>query len=117
MADNLPLDYSCPHPSTLDDIPATVAYVPGNRCSSFATERKLPPSPSLLSLRPSIYLHRTVPLPLTFFSLSLSLPIPIPVFLQPGQFSIVLSRRLDALAKARSRAYPQPHEYVRTFCT
>lgn len=33
MADNLPLDYSCPHPPST--IPPPLAYVPGNRCSSF----------------------------------------------------------------------------------
>lgn len=40
MADNLPLDYSCPHPSLDDSTPPPLAHVPGNRCSSFATNRE-----------------------------------------------------------------------------
>lgn len=51
MADNLPLDYSCPHPclpptpgdsnrplSPAAPLPPLLAYVPGNRCSSFTTD-------------------------------------------------------------------------------
>ena len=75
MADNLPLDYSCPHPSLDDSTPPPLAHVPGNRCSSFVTNRET------LNARASIlpFLH---PLPhslvLSFalslsFSLSLSL--------------------------------------------
>lgn len=78
MADNLPLDYSCPHPLSLlpllpprDSTPPPPAHVPGNRCSSFATNRET------LNARASTGFHPPQPLTPFPFSPSLSPSFPI----------------------------------------
>lgn len=78
MADNLPLDYSCPHPLSLlpllpprDFTPPPPAHVPGNRCSSFATNRET------LNARASTGFHPPQPLTPFPFSPSLSPSFPI----------------------------------------
>lgn len=63
----MPLDYSCPHPSLDDSTPLPLAYVPGNRCSSFATDRETL-NARASSLPPSHRAHRCLA-----FSLSLRL--------------------------------------------